>query len=300
MLRVVVGWWVVAAAVICAPISLIKTRFEAASTAQYRGVLHALRTIARGEGLRGLYAGIGPTLTRDAPYAGLHLVFYTRAKAALTAFAQAAPASASSASSSAVAAAAPLIPPTLIQFASGFVAGGAGNLCLARCFLALHLALPTAQLILLAVLCVVARTATAITHPFDVVCAAPRHTCSSDSDGRDSRLLVLVCAVCVCADRQIKTRIQVERLNRLNQAQAGAITGAVSSSPSVVLSAGAPAQTLYGSRSLAAAKAIVLESGPIGLSAGMVPRLLKRALSNAITWTLFEQTVSSGRGKSGL
>mmetsp|Transcript_9307 Transcript_9307/g.28029 ORF Transcript_9307/g.28029 Transcript_9307/m.28029 type:complete len:249 (-) Transcript_9307:490-1236(-) len=63
------------------PLTVVKTRFEAFELAgKYRGVFHALVTISRKEGLSGLFAGLLPTIVRDAPYSALYLFIYLRAK----------------------------------------------------------------------------------------------------------------------------------------------------------------------------------------------------------------------------
>ena len=45
----------------------------------------------RREGLRGFFAGFGATAARDAPYAGLYVVFYEQSKKRLSSVAQKAP-----------------------------------------------------------------------------------------------------------------------------------------------------------------------------------------------------------------
>jgi len=63
------------------PLTVVKTRFEAFELAhKYNGVLHALIVIGRNEGVKGLFAGLLPTIIRDAPYAALYLFFYIKAK----------------------------------------------------------------------------------------------------------------------------------------------------------------------------------------------------------------------------
>jgi hypothetical protein len=47
--------------------------------------MDALRSVSRAEGLRGLTAGLLPTLARDVPFSGLYLMFYERLKQAAAA-----------------------------------------------------------------------------------------------------------------------------------------------------------------------------------------------------------------------
>jgi len=61
------------------PVSVVKTRFESAAN-PYRGVGHALASICRLEGARGLTCGLAPTIFRDAPYSGFYFMFYTQLK----------------------------------------------------------------------------------------------------------------------------------------------------------------------------------------------------------------------------
>jgi hypothetical protein len=51
-----------------------------ASAPRYRNVVHAFTTIARSEGLKGLYRGVGPTMQRAAVIAGVELASYDEAK----------------------------------------------------------------------------------------------------------------------------------------------------------------------------------------------------------------------------
>lgn len=72
------------ASLIVFPLFVIKTRFEASRNAiEYRSVSHALSSIYRGEGPRGLYAGFIPSLVRDAPFSGIYVVIYTHLKGVL-------------------------------------------------------------------------------------------------------------------------------------------------------------------------------------------------------------------------
>jgi solute carrier family 25 protein 38 len=61
------------------PLTVVKARMESGRYG-YRGVPSALVVIARGEGVRGLFCGMGATLARDAPFSGLYLALYERLK----------------------------------------------------------------------------------------------------------------------------------------------------------------------------------------------------------------------------
>lgn len=64
------------------PITVVKVRFES-STYSYGTMREAFRSIWRTEGLRGFFSGYGATISRDAPYAGLYMLFYEQAKQTL-------------------------------------------------------------------------------------------------------------------------------------------------------------------------------------------------------------------------
>eukprot|EP00090_Calanus_glacialis_P039040 TRINITY_DN67998_c0_g1_i1.p1 TRINITY_DN67998_c0_g1~~TRINITY_DN67998_c0_g1_i1.p1 ORF type:complete len:309 (-),score=98.17 TRINITY_DN67998_c0_g1_i1:75-1001(-) len=69
------------------PVTVVKTRWEAGGHQfQYKGtgMVGALRTIIAQEGVRGLVAGLVPTIARDAPYSGLYLMFYNNLKYLMT------------------------------------------------------------------------------------------------------------------------------------------------------------------------------------------------------------------------
>lgn len=61
------------------PVTVIKVRYES-SMYDYRGLAGAARGIWRAEGARGFFAGFGATAVRDAPYAGLYVLFYEQSK----------------------------------------------------------------------------------------------------------------------------------------------------------------------------------------------------------------------------
>jgi len=61
------------------PITVIKVRYES-SLYSYRSLSSASADILRTEGLKGFFAGFGATAVRDAPYAGLYVLFYEESK----------------------------------------------------------------------------------------------------------------------------------------------------------------------------------------------------------------------------
>lgn len=70
------------AAVVSCPITVVKTRMEyvdgSSVTPLYRNTAHALKTIAKTEGIKGLYKGLGPTILSNTPFSALYYLFYTR------------------------------------------------------------------------------------------------------------------------------------------------------------------------------------------------------------------------------
>jgi solute carrier family 25 protein 38 len=61
------------------PITVVKVRFES-NLYNYANISSALNTIVKKEGVRGLFSGFGATAMRDAPFAGIYIVFYERCK----------------------------------------------------------------------------------------------------------------------------------------------------------------------------------------------------------------------------
>ncbi|KAK8157032.1 solute carrier family protein [Phyllosticta citribraziliensis] len=116
------------------PITVLKVRFESSLYA-YTSLASAGLDIARREGLRGFFAGFGATAVRDAPYAGLYVLFYEECKRRLGAFA--APSSSPPSSPSNTDAAAPSPSPTplpipastaaSVHFVSAILAAGLGT-----------------------------------------------------------------------------------------------------------------------------------------------------------------------------
>ena len=103
------------------PITVIKVRYESNYYA-YRSLLGAGRDIIRTEGLRGFFSGFGVTALRDAPYAGLYVVFYEQSKRRLAALGTKMP---SPSSSSLPAELQPRSTPAAsINFVSGVLAAG--------------------------------------------------------------------------------------------------------------------------------------------------------------------------------
>jgi hypothetical protein len=68
------------------PITVLKVRYES-SLYNYNSLFSATRDIFRTEGARGFFAGFGATAVRDAPYAGLYVLFYEQSKRKLSALA---------------------------------------------------------------------------------------------------------------------------------------------------------------------------------------------------------------------
>lgn len=65
------------------PLTIIKVRYES-SLYSYSSLLGAGGEIYRKEGVRGFFTGFGATAMRDAPYAGLYVLFYEQFKTQLS------------------------------------------------------------------------------------------------------------------------------------------------------------------------------------------------------------------------
>ncbi|KAI4214543.1 MAG: hypothetical protein LQ351_002960 [Letrouitia transgressa] len=65
------------------PITVIKVRYES-TLYSYKSVWGAGAAILRTEGAKGFFSGFGATAIRDAPYAGLYVVFYEQCKVRLS------------------------------------------------------------------------------------------------------------------------------------------------------------------------------------------------------------------------
>ncbi|QLI74685.1 Mitochondrial glycine transporter [Metarhizium brunneum] len=57
------------------PLTVIKVRFES-NLYSYTSVVSAAADIRRRDGFRGFFSGFGATAIRDAPYAGMYVLFY--------------------------------------------------------------------------------------------------------------------------------------------------------------------------------------------------------------------------------
>ena len=64
------------------PATVIKVRYESDLYA-YKSIASASRLIFASEGLKGFFSGFGATAVRDAPYAGLYVLFYEAGKSYL-------------------------------------------------------------------------------------------------------------------------------------------------------------------------------------------------------------------------
>ncbi|XP_043855208.1 mitochondrial uncoupling protein 3 isoform X2 [Dromiciops gliroides] len=90
MIRILAGCTTGAMAVTCAqPTDVVKVRFQASaqlgpgSSRKYRGTMDAYRTIAREEGIKGLWKGTLPNITRNAIVNCAEMVTYDMIKEAL-------------------------------------------------------------------------------------------------------------------------------------------------------------------------------------------------------------------------
>ncbi|CAD6568482.1 MAG: hypothetical protein TREMPRED_004554, partial [Tremellales sp. Tagirdzhanova-0007] len=62
------------------PITVLKARYESSYHNEYNSMIGALRSLVKTNGVRGLFQGFTATAMRDAPYAGISLVTYEKAK----------------------------------------------------------------------------------------------------------------------------------------------------------------------------------------------------------------------------
>ncbi|KAL8985204.1 MAG: hypothetical protein Q9205_001025 [Flavoplaca limonia] len=67
------------AGLIMMPFTVIKVRYES-SFYSYQSLMGAGSAILKNEGIKGFFAGFGATAIRDAPYAGLYVLFYEQSK----------------------------------------------------------------------------------------------------------------------------------------------------------------------------------------------------------------------------
>ena len=72
------------------PITVIKVRYES-SLYSYKSIWGAGNAILKNEGIRGFFSGFGATAIRDAPYAGLYVLFYEQSKRRLSQLREVAP-----------------------------------------------------------------------------------------------------------------------------------------------------------------------------------------------------------------
>ncbi|RDL42019.1 Solute carrier family 25 member 38-like protein [Venustampulla echinocandica] len=72
------------------PMTVLKVRYESNLFA-YKSMAGATKDILRTEGLKGFFVGFGATAIRDAPYAGLYVLFYEQLKKRLSLLTQKVP-----------------------------------------------------------------------------------------------------------------------------------------------------------------------------------------------------------------
>jgi solute carrier family 25 protein 38 len=202
---------------VCCPISVVKTRVEGSGLRVYSNALQGLTTILRSEGVRGLYAGLLPSLLKDCPFSAVYLVLYTQCKTGMAGWAAKWELGARGREKAEVARLQGLTSAfhvqgqtPVIQFASAFLAASA---------------------------------ATTLFQPLEV----------------------------------IKTRLQLQPAAGGGQQQQQ------------------PASSFHRFRLLL--PAIYAEHGARGYFAGLLPRVIRRSLSNAIAWSLFEQIYQFWSGK---
>ncbi|RUS23186.1 mitochondrial carrier domain-containing protein [Endogone sp. FLAS-F59071] len=61
------------------PVTVVKVRYES-NFYNYKSLYDAFSSIIRSDGIRGLFAGFGATAIRDAPFAGIYVLFYEQFK----------------------------------------------------------------------------------------------------------------------------------------------------------------------------------------------------------------------------
>lgn len=71
------------AGIVMMPVTVIKVRYES-SLFSYRSISEAGKAILKTEGIKGFFSGFGATAVRDAPYAGLYVLFYEQSKSRLS------------------------------------------------------------------------------------------------------------------------------------------------------------------------------------------------------------------------
>lgn len=62
------------------PITILKARYESSAYSQYTSLGGAFKSLFASGGVRGLFQGFTATAVRDAPYAGIYVVFYEKCK----------------------------------------------------------------------------------------------------------------------------------------------------------------------------------------------------------------------------
>jgi solute carrier family 25 protein 38 len=72
------------------PMTVIKVRYESNLYA-YKSIVGAGKDIIKTEGIKGFFSGFGATAIRDAPYAGLYVLFYEQLKKKLSVVSQKVP-----------------------------------------------------------------------------------------------------------------------------------------------------------------------------------------------------------------
>ena len=78
------------AGLIMMPLTVIKVRYES-TMYSYNSIWGAGTAILKSEGIKGFFSGFGATAIRDAPYAGIYVLFYEQSKQRLSSLREAVP-----------------------------------------------------------------------------------------------------------------------------------------------------------------------------------------------------------------
>ena len=211
----------------------------------YSGVWDGLRSIVRADGVRGLYAGLIPSLLKDCPYSALYLLLYTQCKTQMARLGTTLGLRDGMRGS--------VRPPLPVNGIGGslYVEGQTPLIQFSSAFLAASVATTAFQPL------EVLKTRIQLS---TLISTLPSHTPTNDNTVTTTTTTVSSSV----ASRAVQQRSQLS-------------------------SASAPPSTSTLPRAVQLGRDIVREDGVKGLFKGLVPRLLRRSLSNAIAWSCYEE-----------